>query len=49
VIKAIDNPKLDKHPRVRLVKEWKQLEEQEKQPTPKKPRRRTRSPDIFDI
>jgi hypothetical protein len=49
VIKAIDNPKLDKHPRVRLVKEWKQLEEQQKQPTPKKPRKRTRSPDIFDI
>jgi hypothetical protein len=43
VIKAIDNPKLDKHPRVRLVKEWKQLEELERQPTPKKHRRGTRS------
>jgi hypothetical protein len=43
VIKAIDNPKLDKHPRVRLVKEWKQLEELERQPTPKKHKRGTRS------
>ena len=47
VIKAIENPALDKHPRVRLIKEWRQLEELERQPTPKKPRRGARS--LFGI
>ncbi len=42
-IEAIDNADLDKHPRVRLIKEWRKLKEQEKEPTPKKSRKRSRA------
>jgi hypothetical protein len=45
-ITAIDNPDLDKHHRVRLIKEWRELKKQEEEPTPKKPRMRARSFDI---